>query len=119
MTEEKRWRKVEAPRTWRPKEKGEALVGIYAGSQKRVGPHGEYNAHFVRDEQYGESWLLSGAKLDVLFISVQPGSRVQVIFNGREPFEVAGEQREAKEFDLYLEVTEVSSKDSRFPNHSL
>lgn len=110
VAEERRWRKIDAPKPWRPRP-GETLVGIYAGASKKVGPHGEYSVFFVRDENYPTSWTINGARIEALFVSVQPGARIRVVFNGREEFVGAeGVVMEAKDFDLYVEVIEQSGE---------
>lgn len=106
---ERRWVKVEAARSWRP-HPGQELIGIYSGCMRKTGPYGEYSAHYIREDRPAESWVIYGARLDNLFMSVQPGARVRIVFNGREEFiGKEGEVFEAKDFDLFVEVTVAPS----------
>lgn len=110
MSEKKRWRKVEAPKTWRPAEGGDELIGIYVGSTEIVGGQfGDYVARFIRDDN-GETWRISGARVEQLFVGVQNGARVKLIYNGSKPFQTTdGEVRTMKDFDLFTEVVEHTS----------
>lgn len=108
MSETKRWQKVEAPRNWRPNP-GDEVVGIYAGSQIKDGEHGPYFCAFIRPDNGRDVVTATGARLQALFVSVMPGARIRLVFNGRETFVAKeGEVREMKEYELYLEVTEIT-----------
>lgn len=94
-----KWRKISAPTTWRP-EAGEELVGFYAGRTKREGNFGQYEVVIVA-VPYKGSFMISGTKLIQLFDSAQltRGEAVRVVFLGRKDI---GEDREMKEFELYV-----------------
>lgn len=55
------WRKVVAPRTWRP-HPGDILVGYYGGRSIATGAHGQYDVALVHDFDL-QSWLISGVGL--------------------------------------------------------
>lgn len=43
-----KWKKVTAPKTWRPQHVGETIEGFYGGQSKRNGSFGEYTIALVR-----------------------------------------------------------------------
>jgi hypothetical protein len=77
------WSKVEAPSTWSPKKKGDALVGYYVGRTKRNGPHGQYEVAMVAVPGDGVR-VVSGVRilqlLDVALL--ESGHPVQIVYLG-------------------------------------
>lgn len=91
-----KWRKVRAPKPWRP-EAGEVLIGRYAGKQLREGQYGPYNVFIVRALE--GTYLLSGTVLNDLFAGVFEGDAVQVHFLGMQQFRGG----EYKDFNIFVE----------------
>jgi hypothetical protein len=54
------WKKIEAPKTWRPKINGEELTGFYGGKTVRKGQFGQYDIVIVHVPRRG-SFTISGA----------------------------------------------------------
>lgn len=96
---EKTWFRVKAPQVWRPKP-GEELIGVFLGTQVKVGQFGEYNAHMIKTHGANVKYV-SGAMTDDLFAMLDSGSKVKLIFIGMQP--VHDSDREYKLFELYTE----------------
>lgn len=94
-----KWRKINAPTTWRP-EDGEELIGYYIGRSKREGSFGQYEVVVVA-VPYKGTYMISGTKLIQLMDSgmLVRGDAVRIKFLGRKDI---GEDREMKEFELYV-----------------
>lgn len=97
-----KWRKINAPTTWRP-EPGDELIGFYAGCTKREGQFGEYTVVIVA-VPYKGTYMISGTKLVQLFDSAMltRGEAVRIKFLGRKDISTEDEKREMKEFELYV-----------------
>jgi len=56
------WKKIEAPKMWRPRMIGEELVGFYGGKTTRNGQWGQYEVVLVHVPGRG-SFMLSGVRI--------------------------------------------------------
>ena len=78
-----KWREVTAPRTWRPEEIGEELVGYYGGRTLREGQYGQYEVIIVHAPGDG-AYMLTGVRvvqlMDASMASV--GDPVRIIWGG-------------------------------------
>lgn len=94
-----KWRKINAPSTWRPAE-GEELVGYYAGRTKREGSFGQYEVVVVL-VPYKGAFMLSGTQLLQLMDAgmVRRGDAVRVVYKGLKQLD---DEREMKMFELFV-----------------
>lgn len=94
LVEKYNWKRVEAPRSWKPAE-GEELVGFYAGRTIRNGDFGQYDVILVAVPSVGMR-MVTGVQIVQLVDAAQltPGDPVRVRFNGM--------QGQMKSFDLYV-----------------
>lgn len=94
------WRRVEAPRAWRPKQTGEVLLGYYAGRSKRSGGYGQYDVVLILVPGDGVK-MVSGVKVIQLFDAaiVEPGDPVRLIYGGEEKLP---SDKTMKLFELYV-----------------
>jgi len=78
-----KWRKVQAPKTWRPADVGEEVVGYYGGQTLKEGRYGQYSVALVH-VPLGESVMLSGTKVIQLIDSslIKPGHPIRIIWMG-------------------------------------
>ena len=79
------WRKVQAPRSWRPRDPGEELFGYYGGRTLRNGTYGQYEVVVVHAPR-SHTYTISGVKVAQLFDAslISKGHPVRVIFKGEE-----------------------------------
>lgn len=94
------WRKVEAPRPWRPLLPGEELIGFYGGTTKRVGRHGEYTVVIVHVPQGGSRTCTGSALIRLVDAGmVARGCPVRIIYQGTRVTENGFNE---KQFDLLI-----------------
>ena len=98
-TKDDGWRKVLAPKAWRPAV-GEILEGTYLGMKDAEGQHGPYKKYVVSEEKTTDPYFLSGTVADTLFTTslVQPGMKVRLIFLGL----VETANGAYKNYDMYV-----------------
>jgi hypothetical protein len=95
-----KWQRIVAPRSWRPREIGEQLVGFYGGKTTRRGTYGSYEAAIVHVPGEG-AYLVSGVVVINLLDTalVAEGSPIRIVWGGSKP--LSGE-RTCKQFELYV-----------------
>ena len=78
-----KWRKVAAPKTWRPEEAGQELVGYYGGRTLREGKYGQYEVILVHVPLEG-SYTLSGTHLIQLVDAsmIVLGHPIRIVWRG-------------------------------------
>lgn len=103
----RRWKRVETPRPWKPKEPSDSLTGTFMGAQVRRGREGgEYMVYLIKQEQESLDQLkyVSGTVVNTLFLAsgLQPEDKrlVRIVFRGMR--ESADGERSYKDFDLYV-----------------
>lgn len=94
------WKKVKAPRIWRPKDVGTQLVGYYGGRTKRDGVHGQYEVVLVLVPVDGV-FMVSGTMLIQLLDAamLSNGDAMRIVYMGREALDSG---REMKCFEVYV-----------------
>jgi len=105
-----KWKKVQAPRTWTPKEIGDELVGFYHGQSVRNGSFGQYTIVIVHVPLEG-AFMVSGVKVVQLVDSalIKPGWPIRIKWNG---YKKLAADREMKDFDvLVAEGDPISEED--------
>jgi len=50
------WKKVVAPKAWRPEATGEELIGFYGGKTTRTGAYGQYDVVLVSTRAGPSGW---------------------------------------------------------------
>jgi hypothetical protein len=77
------WKKVKHPKTWRPKEPGEEIVGYYGGKTLRNGTFGEYHVIVVHVPREG-SFMVSGTQIVQLIdaASIREGWPIRIKWGG-------------------------------------
>lgn len=94
-----KWRKIEAPLTWRPSP-GEELVGYYAGRTKRDGQFGQYEVLIVA-VPYDSARMVSGTRIvqlaDAAMLSRGDAVRIKYLGTSDMP-----SGKYAKQFELYV-----------------
>jgi hypothetical protein len=95
-----KWKKVQAPKTWHPKELGAELVGFYGGRTMRQGSFGQYEVVLVHVPQKG-SFIISGIKIIQLMDAAiaEIGDPVRIVWNGTEALD---NDRHMKLFEVYV-----------------
>lgn len=78
-----KWRKVTAPKTWRPTEVGEELVGYYGGRTMREGSFGQYEVVLVH-VPLGGSYMVTGTHLIQLMDASMAvvGHPIRIVWQG-------------------------------------
>lgn len=110
------WKRIEAPKTWRPKHNGEELVGYYAGKSVRNGQFGQYEIVMVTVPRRGV-FMISGTRIVQLADAsgVQYGWPVRVVWQGLAdlpPLAVGERARTMKQFEFFVaEGDPVSPED--------
>lgn len=97
-----RWRTVEVPRVWNPKEIGEELLGYYGGRTCKNGPHGQYEVVIIH-VPYRGAMIVSGTEIIQLVDAalVQKGHPLRIIWRGREKL-ASDNGWEKKRFELQV-----------------
>lgn len=95
-----RWRKVTAPRAWRPHEVGERIVGVFIGCSQRSGEFGAYSVVVLRTADGPMS--VSGKVINDLVAAagLVEGEAVLVIYKGAHPSRVEG-HNPWKDFEMF------------------
>lgn len=108
-----KWRKVQAPRPWTPKESGEELVGYYGGRTVRTGAYGQYEVVLVHVPLTG-SFMITGTRLIQLLDAslINPGHPVRIVWKGL--VETAREHQ-MKDFEVFVAEGEAIPVDA-MPN---
>jgi hypothetical protein len=112
-----KWHKVQAPRTWAPKEVGDELVGFYHGQSVRLGSFGQYTIVIVHVPLEG-AFMVSGIKVVQLVDSamIKPGWPMRIRWLGYR--KLAGD-REMKDFEVFVAegepIAEEDLPDVRIP----
>jgi hypothetical protein len=95
-----RWKAVEIPKPWRPKQ-GEELFGVYGGRTVRNGPHGQYEVILVHARKR-VTYVVSGTdiiqRIDAAHLS--EGDPLRIIYLGTEEVGVEGWKK--KRFQLLV-----------------
>lgn len=83
LNERYTWSKVEAPKTWYPKNAGEELAGYYGGRTLRDGMYGQYELVLVHVPNKG-SFFVSGVRVIQLIDAarIEPEWPVRIVFRG-------------------------------------
>jgi hypothetical protein len=97
------WKKVEAPKTRRPKFNGEELLGYYGGRTLRNGRFGQYEVALIHVPKRG-SFMLSGVRLMQLIDAalISEGHPIRVVWGGTVP--IRGSDPEDKKYMKMYEV---------------
>lgn len=100
LRERFKWKKVEAPRAWRPRYNGEDLVGYYGGKSVRNGAHGQYEVVIVHVPARG-AFTISGVRAVQLADTsmMMVGSPMRIVFKGMVSL---GNDHSMKEFELFI-----------------
>jgi len=95
-----KWRKVEVPRSWRPKRSGASLVGFYAGRTTKHGAFGQYDVILVLVPGDG-AYMVSGTKLIQLVDAamIDTGHPIQIVYMGEKDL---GDDKRMKEFEVHV-----------------
>ncbi len=105
LREKYEWKKVEAPKTWRPKFNGEELVGFYGGRTMRSGSFGQYEVVIIHVPARG-SFMVSGTQVIQLIDAscVEVGDPVRVVWGGYLALGEAddGRAKKMKLFTVYV-----------------
>lgn len=94
-----RWKRVKAPRVWRPGE-GEVLIGIYRGRRPKIGQHGPYEVAMIETTELG-SFTVSGSVVMGMLESVVEGTVVRIEYFGLKP---GHGERTYKAFEVFEQV---------------
>ena len=94
-----RWKKVESPKSWNPKEPSE-LVGYFIGKTVKSGQHGQYEVVLVAVPGDGIR-TVSGVRVIQLVDAalLEYGHPVQIVFKGF--VELTG-NRKMKDFEVFI-----------------
>lgn len=94
------WRKVEAPRIWRPLLPGDEIVGFFGGTTLRNGAYGQYHVVLVHVPHSG-SFTVTGSALIRLIDTgmVAKGCPIRIIYQGTR---VTENQHTEKQFELFI-----------------
>lgn len=95
----KKWRKVEGPRTWRPKP-GDELEGFFGGTRTFEGSYGEYEVVIVYAEN--GAYSISGCKAVSLVRcagTLAREDRVRFVYKGTVD---VGYDNVMKDYELYV-----------------
>jgi hypothetical protein len=97
------WRKVEAPKTWRPKAIGEELAGFYGGKTSRNGTFGQYEVVIVHIPRRG-SFMISGTRILQLIDTsgIKLGWPIRIVWKGVIALPPPPEDKTMKVFEVYV-----------------
>jgi len=99
------WRRVDAPKTWRPRMIGEELVGFFGGKTTRKGQWGQYDVVLVHVPSRG-SFMVSGTRVNQLVdaADIQTGWPVRIVWRGAValPPTADGEPRSMKQYEVFV-----------------
>lgn len=96
------WRKVEAPKPWRPGDLGEELFGYYGGRTIRNGQFGQYEVIIVH-VPYKGAFMVSGVKIIQLIDTamITRGHPIRITWKGLVDVGTDG-KRPMKDFELLV-----------------
>lgn len=95
----RRWKRVKAPRVWRPGE-GEVLIGTYRGRRPKHGQYGDYEVGVVETAELGV-FTVSGAMVMSMLESVAEGAVIRIEYHGLKP---GTGERTYKAFEVFEQV---------------
>lgn len=103
------WRKIEAPKTWRPKMNGEEIAGFYGGKTMRNGRFGQYEVVLIHVPKRG-LFMISGTRIVQLIdaAAVVIGWPVRVIWRGSVALD---DDKTMKTFDVFVAETDPIAAD--------
>ncbi len=105
LREKYEWKKVVAPKTWRPKFNGEELVGFYGGRTMRSGSFGQYEVVIIHVPARG-SFMVSGTQVIQLIdaSAADVGDPVRVVWGGYLKLGEGedGREKKMKLFEVYV-----------------
>lgn len=109
MRDRYNWKKVEAPKPWKPRVPGEELLGFYAGQSKRQGQFGEYTVVMIAVPGEGLR-MVSGARIVQLVdaAALTPGEPVRIVWHGNLPLKG---DRTYNSYDLFKSDGEALPED--------
>jgi len=98
------WKKVEAPKAWRPQASGEELVGYYGGKTVRNGQWGQYEVILVNVPRRG-IFMMSGTNIVQLVdaASIDIGHPIRVVWKGKIKLD---KDKEMKVFEVFVATDE-------------
>jgi len=104
-----KWRSVEAPRPWVPKEVGEELIGYYGGRTIRQGAYGQYDVILLHVPLEG-CYMLTGTRLIQLMDAsgASVGSPIRVIWGGTVE---TAQGHKMKQFTVMVAAGEVLAEE--------
>lgn len=95
----RRWKRVKAPRIWRPGE-GEVLIGTYRGRRTKSGSYGAYEVGVIETAELG-MFIVSGVVVMGMLESVAEGTVVRIEYHGLRP---GTGERTFKAFEVFEAV---------------
>lgn len=103
------WRKIKRPKSWRPKEPGEELVGYYCGRTLKNGQWGQYEVLTIIVPKIG-AFMVSGIQIIQLadMAMLKYGAPIKIKFVGLKP---VGQDHMMKEFELYVSDEDLTVED--------
>lgn len=110
IRERYQWKRVQAPKPWRPKELDAELVGFFGGTTIRNGAFGQYEVALVHVPSTG-SLMISGSKVLQLIAAAQirVGWPVRIVWKGTIPL---SNGRAMKDYEVFVaEGDPVSAED--------
>jgi hypothetical protein len=109
-----KWKKLEAPKPWRPTLPDEELVGYYLGQSVRKGSYGEYTVALIavmsEDGSVGTPYMVSGAALINAIDGslIQIGTLLKVVYGGVMEL---SEGRKMKMFEVFKQDGVLAAED--------
>lgn len=106
------WKKVTAPKAWRPKHNGEELVGFYGGKSVRTGQYGEYTTILVHVPKRG-SFSISGTRIVQLVhaADIDVGWPIRIVWLGTVKVGDPDDDHQMKNFDVFVAEGDPVSPD--------
>lgn len=101
LRERFKWKKVAAPKPWKPTHNGEEILGYYGGQTLRDGQSGQYRVIIIHVPGESSPFTVSGTRIVQLFDSalIGIGHAVRVQFLGMKDI---GDNRKMKDFNVYI-----------------
>lgn len=108
MNKNIKWRKIKRPKSWRPKEANEELIGYYVGRTLKNGQWGQYEVITVVTDD--GTFMVNGTQLIQLadVAMLEYGAAIRIKFLGMKK---TGGDHEMKEFELYVNDAEPTVED--------
>lgn len=111
LRERFRWKKVAAPKPWKPTHNNDELVGYYGGQTLRDGQYGQYKVIILHVPGEPQPFTVSGTRIIQLFDAslVGIGHAVRVQYLGMKDM---GNGHTMKDFNVYIaEGDPISEQD--------